>query len=314
MEMTIGLGEATHDPQVSHRKMRYNIRHTTVYSYTDPVPVCHNQVHLAPRDTAAQSCREHRLLIEPRPSVRAKRLDYFGNEVEYFSIQEAHDALSVTAMSLVDVASPVLKKGVKTPAWEEVAATIPTNLTPQGIAVYYLTLPSPRIQSSDALAEYARPSFPTERPIFDAVRDLTARIHSEFTFDAKATTVQTPPEELLTLKRGVCQDFAHLAVGCLRSLGLAARYVSGYVVTQPPPGMPRLAGADASHAWISAYCGPLGWVDFDPTNDAVVGDQHITIGWGRDYGDVCPIQGVFIGGGHHSMNVGVDVIPLPALK
>ena len=180
--------------------MRYNIRHTTVYSYTDPVPVCHNQVHLAPRDTAAQSCREHRLVIDPRPSIRAKRLDYFGNEVEYFSIQEAHDGLSVTAMSLVDVASPVLKKGVKTPAWEEVAAAIPTNLTPQGLAVYYLTLPSPRIRPSAALAEYALPSFPAGRPIFDAVRDLTARIHSEFTFDAKATTVHTPPEELLELR------------------------------------------------------------------------------------------------------------------
>ena len=294
--------------------MRYNIRHTTLYSYTDAVPVCHNQVHLAPRDTAAQSCREHRLAIDPQPSIRAKRRDYFGNDVEFFSIQEAHDGLSVTAMSLVDVASPVLKIGQKTPAWEDVAAAIPTNLSPPGLAVYYLSLPSPRIRPSAALAEYALPSFPAGRPIFDAVRDLTARIHGDFAFDAKATTVYTSPEELLELRRGVCQDFAHLAIGCLRSLGLAARYVSGYVATTPPPGMPRLAGADASHAWTSAFCGPLGWVDFDPTNDAVVGDLHVTVGWGRDYGDVCPIQGVFVGGGHHSMKVGVDVIPLPALK
>ncbi len=294
--------------------MRYNVRHTTLFSYTDPVPVCHNLVHLAPRDTAAQSCREHRLAIEPQPSIRAKRRDYFGNDIELFSIQEAHEGLNVTAMSLVDVASPVLKKGVMTPAWEVVAAEIPTNLSPQGLAVYYLTLPSPRIRPSAALAEYALPSFPARRPIFDAVRDLTARIHGDFTFDAKATTVHTPPEELLELRRGVCQDFAHLATGCLRSLGLAARYVSGYVATTPPPGMPRLTGADASHAWISAFCGPLGWVDFDPTNDAVVGDLHITIGWGRDYGDVGPIQGVFVGGGQHSMKVSVDVIPLPALK
>lgn len=294
--------------------MRYNVRHTTLYSYTDPVPVCHNLVHLAPRDTAAQSCREHRLLVDPLPSIRTKRRDYFGNDVEFFSIQEAHESLSVTAMSLVDVASPVLKKGVKTPAWEDVAAGIPTNLTPQGLAVYYLTLPSPRIRASAALAEYALPSFPAHRPIFDAVLDLTARIHNDFTFDAKATTVHTPPEELLELRRGVCQDFAHLQIACLRSLGLAARYVSGYVATTPPPGMPRLAGADASHAWVSAFCGSLGWVDFDPTNDAVVGDLHITIGWGRDYGDVGPIQGVFVGGGQHSMKVGVDVIPLPALK
>jgi transglutaminase-like putative cysteine protease len=294
--------------------MRYNIRHTTLYSYTDPVPVCHNLVHLAPRDTAAQSCREHRLAIDPQPSVRAKRRDWFGNDLEFFSIQEAHAGLSVTAMSLVDVASPVLKKGVKTPAWEDVAGAIPANLTPPGLAVYYMTLPSPRLRPSQPLADYARASFPARRPIFDAACDLTARIHSDFTFDAKATTVHTPPEELLELRRGVCQDFAHLAIACLRSLGLAARYVSGYVSTTPPPGMPRLAGADASHAWVSVFCGPLGWVDFDPTNDTIVGDQHITIGWGRDYGDVCPIQGVFVGGGQHSMRVGVDVIPLPALK
>jgi transglutaminase-like putative cysteine protease len=294
--------------------MRYNIRHTTLYSYTDPVPVCHNQVHLAPRDTAAQSCREHRLAIDPQPSVRAKRRDYFGNDVEFFSIQEAHEGLSVTAMSLVDVASPVLKKGVKTPAWEEVATAIPTTLSPPGLAVYYLSLPSPRIRLSAELADYARSSFPAQRPIFDAVRDFTARIHGDFTFDAKATTVYTRPEDLLELRRGVCQDFAHLQIACLRSLGLAARYVSGYVATTPPPGMPRLAGADASHAWTSVFCGPLGWVDFDPTNDAVVGDQHVTIGWGRDYSDICPIQGVFVGGGHHSMKVSVDMIPLPAIK
>ena len=294
--------------------MRYNIRHTTIYSYTDTVPVCHNQLHLAPRDTAAQSCREHRLAIEPQPSIRARRRDYFGNDVEFFSIQEAHDGLSVTAMSLVDVASPVLKIGQKTPAWEDVAAAIPTSSSSPGLAAYFLSLPSPRIRRSAALADYARPSFPARRPIFDAVRDLTARIHGDFTFDAKATTVYTSPEELLELRRGVCQDFAHFSIGCLRSLGLSARYVSGYVATTPPPGMPRLAGADASHAWIGAFCGPLGWVDFDPTNDAVVGDLHVTVGWGRDYGDICPIQGVFVGGGHHSMQVGVDMIPLPALK
>jgi transglutaminase-like putative cysteine protease len=294
--------------------MRYNIRHTTVYSYTDTVPVCHNQLHLAPRDTAAQSCREYRLAIEPQPSIRARRRDYFGNDVEFFSIQEAHDGLSVTAMSLVDVASPVLKIGQKTPAWEDVAAAISTGSSSSGLAAHFLSLPSPRIRPSTALADYARPSFAARRPVFDAVRDLTARIHGDFTFDAKATTVYTSPEELLELRRGVCQDFAHFSIGCLRSLGLSARYVSGYVATTPPPGMPRLAGADASHAWISAFCGPLGWVDFDPTNDAVVGDLHVTVGWGRDYGDVCPIQGVYVGGGHHSMQVGVDMIPLPALK
>ena len=289
--------------------MRYTVRHSTIYSYTEPVPVCHNQVRLVPRSTATQSCVEHELVVDPAPSIRTRRRDYFGNEVEHFSIQEAHDGLCVTATSIVDVASPVRPNGEKSPAWEDVAAATAADLSAEGLAVYHMTLPSPRVRPSEALREYAEPSFPAGRPIFDAVRDLTARIHADFPFDAKATTVHTPPEELLTLRRGVCQDFAHLAIGCLRSLGLAARYVSGYVSTTPPPDRPRLSGADVSHAWVSAFCGPLGWIDFDPTNDTVVGDLHITIGWGRDYGDVCPIQGVFIGGGQHSIKVGVDVIP-----
>lgn len=289
--------------------MKYTIRHATFYSYTEPVPVCHNQVHLSPRNTPNQTCNEHQLVIEPVPSIRSKRLDFFGNYVDYFSIQEAHEGLDVTATSLVEVTPPLARKLSESPAWEDVAGFIPRNLSPDGLAVYHFTLPSPRIAPAAALREYVLPSFPKRRPIAEGVRDLTARIHTEFAFDPKATTVHTPPEDLLVLKRGVCQDFAHLAIGCLRSLGLAARYVSGYVCTAPPPGMPRLLGADASHAWVSVYCGPLEWIDFDPTNDAVVGDSHITIGWGRDYADICPIQGVFVGGGEHSMNVGVDVIP-----
>jgi transglutaminase-like putative cysteine protease len=289
--------------------MKYTVRHATFYSYTEPVPVCHNQVHLAPRSTAQQKCLEHQLVIDPVPSIRSKRQDYFGNEVDYFSIQEAHEGLDVTATSVVEVTAPPARRLSESPAWEDVAGVIPRDQSSNGLGIYYFTLPSPRLVPAAALRDYVLPSFTKRRPIAESVRDLMARIHAEFTFDPKATTVHTPPEELLRLKRGVCQDFAHLAIGCLRSLGLAARYVSGYVCTAPPPGMPRLLGADASHAWVSVYCGPLGWVDFDPTNDAVVGDSHITIGWGRDYADICPIQGVFVGGGEHSMNVGVDVIP-----
>ena len=178
--------------------MRYNIRHTTMYSYTDPVPVCHNLVHLAPRDTPAQSCREHRVAIDPQPSVRAKRRDYFGNDVEFFSIQEAHEGLSVTAMSLVDVASPVLKVGVKTPAWEEVVGGDPDELAAARTGrVFPDACPRrgfvPRRRSPNTRDPASR----ERRPIFDAVRDFTSRIHSDFTFDAKATTVSTPPEELL---------------------------------------------------------------------------------------------------------------------
>lgn len=288
--------------------MRYHIRHATGYSYTEPVPVCHNLLHLAPRNTAGQTCLVHELFIDPEPAVRSKRHDYFGNDIDYFSIQEAHDGLSVTARSVVEVAAPS-RQETASPTWEHVAAKLKSNLSFDGLAAYQASLPSPRVAPSDALREYALASFPKDRPVFDAVRDLTSRIHADFKFDAKATTVHTPPDELLELRRGVCQDFAHLAIGCLRSMGQAARYVSGYVCTTPPPGMPRLQGADASHAWISVFCGPLGWIDFDPTNDAVVGDSHITIGWGRDYGDICPIQGLFVGGGEHSMTVAVDVEP-----
>jgi transglutaminase-like putative cysteine protease len=290
--------------------MRYTVRHATFYSYTEPVPVCHNQVHLAPRTTANQTCSEHELTIDPLPSIRARRHDYFGNFVDCFSIQETHEGLDVTATSLVEVTAPSARNLADSPAWDDLAGFIPRDLSADGLAIYQFTLPSSRLAPSAAVREYALPSFTKRRPIAEAARDLTARIHAEFAFDPKATTVHTPPEELLALKRGVCQDFAHLSIGCLRSLGLAARYVSGYVCTRPPEGMPRLLGADASHAWVSVYCGPLGWIDFDPTNDAVVEDSHITIGWGRDYGDVCPIQGVFVGGGEHSMNVGVDVIPM----
>ena len=206
--------------------------------------------------------------------------------------------------------SPAPNNGQKSPAWEDVAAAIPDDFERGGLAVYHLTLPSPRVRPSDALRDYALPSFPARRPIFDAVRDLTARIHADFTFDAKATTVHTPPEELLGVASrrvpGFCPPGDRLPAiagpgGPVRErLRLRRRRRRG---------RPRLTGADASHAWVSVFCGPLGWVDFDPTNDAVVGDSHITIGWGRDYGDVCPIQGVFVGGGQHSMNVGVDVVP-----
>jgi transglutaminase-like putative cysteine protease len=303
--------------------MRYTVRHETIYSYTDLVPVCHNRVHLTPRSTARQVCHEHQLSVIPLPATHTQRPDYFGNEVDYFSIQEAHAGLRVTSSSVVEVAANGAAKLPDSPAWEDIAAQYDqarlandearmTNDEIESVrhsSFVIFKLPSPRITPSAALADYARPSFAKGRPIVDAARDLTARIHAEFAFDPKATTIHTPPEETLALGRGVCQDFAHLAIGCLRSLGLPARYVSGYVCTTPPPGRPRLQGADASHAWISVHCGPLGWIDFDPTNNCVGGESHVTIGWGRDYGDVCPIQGVFVGGGQHRMIVAVDVVP-----
>jgi transglutaminase-like putative cysteine protease len=264
--------------------------------------------------TDYQECHRYRLEIEPGPSTCTKRPDYFGNEVEYFAIQEAHERLRVTATSDVTVSARPPWAPDSTPAWETLAAGLRTDVSNRGLSAYHLSLASPRAAPSDALREYARPCFAKGLPIGDAARELTRRIFTDFTFDADATTIHTQPDDLLQLRRGVCQDFAHLAIGCLRSFGLAARYVSGYVRTKAPPGAPRLLGADASHAWVSVFCGPAGWIDFDPTNDVEVGESHITIGWGRDYGDVGPIQGVFVGGGKHTMTVGVDVVPRDACE
>jgi transglutaminase-like putative cysteine protease len=290
--------------------MRYHIHHTTWYAYTEPVPYGHNLVHLAPRNTKWQVCEKHELLIDPTPSITTRRQDYFGNTLDYFSVRGALLGLKVTAVSEVEVTAPPELEDVKSQLWEDVARAKPTQFDRAGLEVLQFKYPSPRIRLFPDMHRYASASFPTGRTIVAALRDLTTRIHGDFKFDARATTVNTPLDQLLQIRRGVCQDFAHLAVGCARSMGLAARYVSGYICTEPPPGQPRLVGADASHAWASVYCGAeLGWVDIDPTNDMFANDEHITIGWGRDYSDICPIQGVFVGGGDHTMGVSVDVVP-----
>jgi transglutaminase-like putative cysteine protease len=289
--------------------MKYTIQHRTWYAYAEAAPVCHNMLHLAPRQTPWQVCANYQLRIVPEPAFVARRVDWFGNNVDYFSIEGSHNGLEVTSQCVVQVSPPPKLTANESLPWETIVRQSTPEATAADLSVYQLTLRSPRVRPSTPLRDYAFPSFAAGLPLLEAIIDLTARIHRDFEFDAKATTVHTPLEELLTLRRGVCQDFAHLAIGCVRSMGLPARYVSGYLRTTPPPGKPRMVGADASHAWASVYCGPMGWIDFDPTNDALIGESHITIAWGRDYSDVCPIQGVFVGGGEHSMGVNVDVIP-----
>jgi transglutaminase-like putative cysteine protease len=289
--------------------MKYTIKHRTWYAYAEAAPVCHNMLHLAPRDTMRQVCSGYRLRIVPEPAFITRRTDWFGNFVDYFSIEGSHNGLEVTSQSVVQVSpTPKLTLSDSLP-WEGIVRLSTPEATAADLTIYQLTLRSPRVRPSAQLRDYAFPSFAAGRPVLEAIVDLTARIHRDFEFDSKATTVHTPLEHLLKLRRGVCQDFAHLAIGCVRSMGLPGRYVSGYLRTVPPPGKPRMVGADASHAWASVYCGPLGWVDFDPTNNALIGESHVSIAWGRDYSDVCPIQGVFVGGGEHSMGVNVDVIP-----
>ncbi len=292
--------------------MKYRITHTTKYSYSQPASVCHNMVHLSPRTKSNQSVSQFRLLVTPDPLSTSSQQDFFGNRVDYFSIPNPHLGLTISANSHVEVTSgqdqELLKKS---PSWETVQSQLNQCSDNEMLLASQLSFPSRLIPDNTNFAAYAQESFAAGRPIVEACQHLTERIFREFEYDSRATTVSTPAEEVMRTKSGVCQDFAHLQIGIIRSLGLAARYVSGYLRTNPPPGQQRLVGADASHAWIGVYCGSeIGWVDFDPTNNLIPSEDHITVGWGRDYSDLCPIQGVFIGGGDSTMQVSVDVEPL----
>lgn len=291
--------------------MKYKIKHNTTYVYKEPVPVCQNSAHLTPRDHPYQRCVYHRLVIKPLPTSSDKRLDFFGNPLSYFEISESHSKLSVTAVSKIEVRPRELPNPALSPPWETVVGALQTALDPQSLNALQLAFSSPLARRSPKFAEYARTSFSPAAPVVAAVLDLTRRINAEFTYDPASTTINTPLDEVFAKRRGVCQDLAHLQVACLRSLGLPARYVSGYLRTIAPPGKTRLVGADASHAWLAAYCGDqLGWIDVDPTNNLTISTDHITVAWGRDYGDVCPINGMYVGGGLHEMTVAVEVVPI----
>lgn len=248
-------------------------------------------------------------MIHPEPVDFCDREDYYGNRVSFFSIDQAHRGLTVTAASQVTVSTTPETDAATTPPWEKVVERLRTDRSADTFDAYQFVSASPSVPPLSALRKYAETSFTTSRPILEAAIDLTSRIYHDFTYSPRSTTIHTPISEVFEKRRGVCQDFAHLQISCLRSLGLAARYVSGYLRTLPPPGKPRLVGADASHAWLSIYCGAAGWVDLDPTNNSRVRTDHITVAWGREYSDVCPIQGVIVGGGDHSMHVSVDVAP-----
>jgi transglutaminase-like putative cysteine protease len=299
-----------HNLESAMCQVRYKVVHATTYLYSEPVPLCHNEIHLKPRNTPRQSCLSHELSIRPVPLDIETCLDYFGNQVQFFTIQEQHHELLVRAESEVRLLGADNIPLEDTPPWEQVRDRMRGARDPESLDARQFVLDSPNVPTSTGLAEFAAVSFTPGRAWCDAVLDLTARIYDGFIYDPMATNVSTPIAEVLDQRRGVCQDFAHLQIGCLRSIGLPARYVSGYVLTSPPPGQPRLVGADASHAWLSAYCPDIGWIEFDPTNNLIPSLEHITVAWGRDYSDVCPIKGVFVGGGQHSMRVSVDVRPL----
>lgn len=289
--------------------MIYKILHRTTYRYKYPVSVGNHVACLKPRSLPHHQVECSELQIHPAPATRTERVDYFGNLLCFFTIQEPHTELVVEARSEVRVEQHLAVPARQAPPWEEVARSLATDRSPAGLEAYQFSFESPRIRIRPEFASYALQSFTPGRPLPEALLDLTARIHSDFRFDSKVTNVRTPAEEVFRKRRGVCQDFAHVQIACLRSLNLAARYVSGYLRTYPPAGKPRLVGADASHAWVSAYCPGMGWLDVDPTNNLVPSDGHVTLAWGRDYSDVSPLRGLVLGGGAHTLKVAVDMNP-----
>lgn len=287
--------------------MRYRIIHKTGYKYSVPASLSQNELFLRPRATSYQGVVESIVSIIPEPQYRHSRSDYFGNTVEVFMVQHPHNELRVTATSVVETSVPVFADADSSPPWEAVVRQLHERSRATELEACQFVFASPMISLSPGALSYARPSFPPGMPVLAGAADLMRRIYSEYLYDKNASNVDTTVELILSSRRGVCQDFAHLAISCLRSLGLAARYVSGYLETIPAPGKTKLVGADASHAWVSIFVPDIGWVDFDPTNNQLAGERYITLAWGRDYGDVAPVKGVVMGGGVHRLSVTVDV-------
>ena len=291
----------------------YHVIHETRYAYENPVSVSRQQLHLTPRDCPWQRVIAHDIAIDPVPTLCQTSVDHLGNPVWRFAIEAPHDSLRVCAESTIEVRTRRPLMPANTPAWESVRDALIFGARPVHLEANGYLFESPYVRVKREFVAYAQPCFTPGRPLLAAVEALMTRIHTEFRFDPAATSVSTPVLKVLEEKRGVCQDFAHLMLSCLRSLGLAARYVSGYLLTQPPPGQPRLIGADASHAWVSVFCphedGGV-WIDFDPTNNCLPDTQHITLAWGRDFGDVSPLRGVILGGDTHEPRVAVTVMPV----
>lgn len=290
--------------------MHFQVSHKTEYHYDHAVAVSQQMLHMTPRSTAIQSCEQHVLEIIPKPSEHRQQVDYFGNLSDYIAIFTPHNVLEVTSnFTVIMQPRPTLTDLNNSLAWEQVANILALQGAQHLDAVQYL-FASPNVQFSAELTAFAKASFNLGRPLIEAALDLSERIFQSFEFDPDATDVSTPLDKVLAGRKGVCQDFAHLMIGCLRSLGLACRYVSGYILTHPPIGKERLIGADASHAWVSIYCPTNGWVDFDPTNNCLVQGEHITVAWGRDFSDISPMRGVVVGGGKQKLKVSVTVMPM----
>ena len=296
--------------------MLLRVIHETAYDYVPPVKTAQHMAHLKPRHDDRQQVLSHRLTITPAPALQTETTDIYGNTRAFFSLSGAHDELTVVADSVVSTRDSE-QPGASLP-WEVVRERMRYHRGAAWEPASEFVFASPYVPRHEDFLAYARPCFTAGRPLWEASRELMTRIHEDFTYESEATDVSTPALEALELRKGVCQDFAHVMLGCLRSLCLPARYVSGYLLTQPPPGKPRLVGSDASHAWVSIYLpgqdGAGGaWADLDPTNDRMPGDDYVRLATGRDYSDVSPIRGVIHGGANHTLNVAVTVSPPEAV-
>ena len=279
------------------------LRHLTTYHYGEPVAVSHNVAHLHPRTDSGQVVTSFRLDIEPRPRVVHVRTDSWGNRIDAFVIEAPHVTLEIAAETTLSINPTAPPDPGHTPPWLAIA----NDAVPINVAEFRYD--STLIPCAPALRTFARETIAGHETVLGAALALNSAINRRFVYDPRATTVDTPVLKALDLRRGVCQDFAGVLIGCLRSLGLPARYVSGYLETKPPPGTPRLVGADASHAWVQAWCGhQAGWIDLDPTNDCIPGDHHIATAIGRDFADVSPLRGMVLGGGASDVRVAVDVL------
>lgn len=285
---------------------RYHLRHATAYRYARPVDLAAHLLHLTPRAVPGQDVVAMRITVSPTPAYRVEGADHFGNQVAWLSIEQPHAALEVVLEAMVEVGFAAPPQAAETPPWEAVRAALDRV---EGAGAVEFALPSAQAPADPAAGAYAAASFPADRPVLAGLLDLTRRIRRDFAFKPGVTTIATPVAEVMRLRAGVCQDFAHLMIAGLRALGLPARYCSGYVRTRPPPGQPRRQGADQSHAWVGCWLGPEhGWVGLDPTNDLVVRDEHVLLAWGRDFADVSPVQGILLGGGRQALEVSVDLV------
>ncbi len=292
----------------------YHVTHTTEYRYDEPASLSYNEARLAPRAVQSplysQRIVDHDLLVEPGWRDARGYQDYFGNRIIYFTMRQPHDGMRVTAVSQVEIENHISAAefgglASQSQPWERVRTQLAAD--PRLVTTREYVFDSPLVQVFAGAREYTAASFTDGRPILEAALDLNSRIFNDFDYQSGATNIATPLHDVYAEKRGVCQDFAQFMLACLRSQGLACRYVSGYIENVPPPGQEKLVGSDASHAWVALFVPDLGWIDFDPTNDKIASGEHIPLGWGRDFADVTPLKGIFFGGGEHELVVAVDV-------